>query len=264
MMQSEHTQKLERIQQLLMPDTGRSEYVYTEGTERPYTSQPCTEHIVSENNIWAGKIFSVKTLDVELPDHTHGYREIVKHHGGAAVVALRAREDTYGAATHNDGATDGISKDLLDATAFGSDVFNEFLYELCLVRQYRVALGRPTLELPAGKLEDGEAPEVCAARELQEETGLCAERLVHLASCVGSPGFSNEKTEVFFAEGLSEGSISLDEGEVLSSLWLPLDEVLAAIDEGLIQDAKTIVGVLTATRLLENGQNSEYPKTDNR
>lgn len=171
------------------------------------------ERIVKRTRQWSGKIFTVDTLDVELHDGTHGYREIVNHHGGAAVVAVQ----------------DG---------------------RICLVRQYRVALGRMTLELPAGKLEEDESGQKCAARELAEETGLCAETFELLGVSEGSPGFTNEHTEIFLARGLSQGGTHPDEGEFVNTVWMDVDEVLAKIRAGEIRDAKTIVGLLLARDLL--------------
>ena len=120
------------------------------------------------------------------------------------------------------------------------------------MRQYRVVLGRVTLEIPAGKLEAGEQGESCAARELAEETGLRAEKLVHLATVLGSPGFTDEHTEVFLAQGLSQGTSRPDEGVVVRVVWIPLDEVMHAISAGLIQDGKTVAGVLAARALLSD------------
>ena len=141
------------------------------------------EKPVDDRLRWRGKIFEARTLDVELPDGSSGYREIVRHHGGAGVVAL------------DDGG------------------------RVCLVRQYRVAIGRMTLEIPAGKLEPGEVGASCAARELVEETGLIAGRLEPLVCVLGSPGFTDEHTEVFLARDLDQGDASPDEDELVECVW---------------------------------------------
>ena len=167
------------------------------------------ERIVGSDFTWKGRIFSVEQLTVELSDGSHSGRDLVWHHGGAGVVAVR----------------DG---------------------RVCLVRQYRVALGRMTLEIPAGKVDPDEPRDVCAARELTEETGLLAERVELLVESYGAPGFTNEHTSVYFAHGLSQGEASPDEGEFLNVLWLPVDDVLEAIRAGLIDDAKTVMGLLAA------------------
>ena len=176
------------------------------------------EKIFDDRLRWRGEIFEARTLDVELSDGTTGYREIVRHHGGAGVVAL-----------DDDG-------------------------RICLVRQYRVALGRMTLEIPAGKFEAGETGVSCAARELSEETGLLADRLEPLVRVLGSPGFTDEHTEVFLARDLRQGDASPDEGELVSSIWVPLESVVEAALQGLIQDGKTVSGVLAANALLASGR----------
>jgi ADP-ribose pyrophosphatase len=112
------------------------------------------EETIDDEVQWKGRIFSADVLKVKLPDGSYATREIAWHHGGCGVAAFR----------------DG---------------------KLCLVRQYRVALGQMTLEIPAGKLEMGEEPVTCAARELTEETGLVADELVPLAVSAGSIGFTN-------------------------------------------------------------------------
>ena len=167
------------------------------------------ERVVGETRVWDGKIFRVRTLDVALPDGTTGYREVVWHNGGAGVCAVR----------------DG---------------------RMCLVRQYRVAMGRMSLEIPAGKLDAGEDPAHCAARELAEETGLVAQRLEFVARAAGSIGFTNEATSVFLAHGLSAGTARPDSGEFVDVVWLPVRDVVAAARAGLIQDGKTIIGALAA------------------
>lgn len=168
------------------------------------------ERVMDCETEWKGVIFEVQKLKVATPDGGDGRRDILLHHGGAGVCAVR----------------DG---------------------KICLVRQYRVALGRMTLEIPAGKLDPGEgSAAACAARELREETGLAADALEFVASSLGAPGFSNEKTRVFRAWGLHRGEACPDEGEFVSVVWLPVSDMLQGIREGLIQDAKTIVAVYDA------------------
>lgn len=174
------------------------------------------ERVVRTDREWQGKIFEVEHLLVELPDATRGWREIVRHNGGAGVCAVR----------------DG---------------------KICLVRQYRVALGRTSLEIPAGKLDPGEDPAVCAARELTEETGLVAERLELLANTAGAPGFNNEKTRIFVAHGLRQGEARPDDGELVDVVWLPVEDVVEAIRAGLIEDAKTVVSALAAAAGIARG-----------
>ena len=173
---------------------------------------PCDdleERVLAEHPRWEGSIFRVAQLDVEQPDGTPGVRDIVWHHGGAGVCAIR----------------DG---------------------RMCLVRQWRVALGRMTLEIPAGKIDEGEDPAVCAARELEEETGLTAERLEFVASSAGAPGFTNERTRVFMAHGLSAHPAHPDSDEFVDVLWVPIADVVKAVRLGAIKDAKTIIAAYAA------------------
>ena len=172
------------------------------------------ERVLAEHPIWSGRIFSAVQLDVEQPDGTPGVRDIVWHHGGAGGAAVR----------------DG---------------------KICLVRQWRVAFGRMTLEIPAGKLDEGEDPAVCAARELAEETGLVAEHLEFVAAAAGSIGFTNEKTRVFLAHGLSTHPAHPDPDEFVDVCWIPVEDVIKAAHLGVIQDAKTIIGAYAARELGE-------------
>ena len=165
------------------------------------------ETVVATHPQWQGRIFGVQTLDVELPDGSLGYREVVRHHGGAGVAAVR----------------DG---------------------RMCLVRQYRVAVDAMTLEIPAGKLEEGEDPAACAARELLEETGLVAESLEFVARAAGSIGFTDESTHIYLAHGLSKHESSPDEGEFVDVAWLPVGDVVDAARAGLVVDGKTILAAL--------------------
>ena len=167
------------------------------------------ERVTREERPWAGRIFSVELDEVELADGSRDSRELVRHHGGAGVVAAR----------------DG---------------------RVCLVRQWRVALGRMTLEIPAGKVDPGEDRVACAARELAEETGLLAERLEPLVESYGSPGFTDEHTSVYLARGLSQGEAHPDDGELVRVVWVDLGAALEAIRLGLLDDAKTVMGILAA------------------
>ena len=117
---------------------------------------------------------------------------------------------------------------------------------VALVRQYRHPAVRYLLEAPAGTLADRERPEAGAARELEEELGLVAERLEKLSEFFVSPGFLEEKMCVYLATGLTEGKQLLDEDEILEVVRLPIAEALEMITSGEIQDAKTIIGLMLA------------------
>ena len=117
---------------------------------------------------------------------------------------------------------------------------------VALVRQYRYPAGRFTLELPAGRIEAGERPEVCAARELEEELGVVADRLEPLSEFYTTPGFCSERLWVFLATGLRETAVNHDVDEIIEVVRLPLARALAMIASGEIDDAKTIIGLLLA------------------
>ena len=163
---------------------------------------------VSEDKIFSGLIFDVNRMQVKLPNGHDAARDIVRHPGAVAIVAL---------------TDDG---------------------RICLVRQFRAPLGRVTLEIPAGKLDLGEDPLECAKRELNEETGLVAERIAFLTSLATTPGFTDERIHLYMATGLSFGPAHPDEDEFLNVDLVPLDELIDAVLDGRIEDTKTICGAL--------------------
>ena len=167
------------------------------------------EVVVGKHVSWKGQIFETGQLDVTTPDGKPGLRDLVWHHGGAGVLALR----------------DG---------------------RMCLVRQWRVALNRLTLEIPAGKIDPDEDPALCAARELAEETGLVAERLDHIADSAGAPGFTNEMTRIFWAHGLSQSPAHPDSDEFVDVCWIAPADIVEGARVGVIQDAKTIIAAYAA------------------
>ena len=156
-----------------------------------------------------GKIISLQVEEVELPNGNIAKREIVKHPGAVAVIALT--EDN----------------------------------KIVMVEQYRKALEKTIVEIPAGKLEPGEDPETCAKRELEEETGYECREMKKLISFYTSPGFADELIHLFLAEGLSKkvDAASPDEDEFLNLLELTLEETEALINEQKIHDAKTAYAV---------------------
>ena len=115
---------------------------------------------------------------------------------------------------------------------------------ICLIRNFRPAVGHELFELPAGTLEPGEAPLATATRELQEETGYTATRVEPLCEFWMSPGILNELMHVFVARGLRRGQASLDEGEIVAPHPVTRDEALAMIADGRIQDAKSVATLL--------------------
>ena len=172
------------------------------------------EKTLSRERLFSGKIINVERWEVELPNGKLAQREVVLHPGAAAVVAI----DEQG--------------------------------NVALVEQYRCALGALKLEIPAGKLDAGEEPMLCAARELQEETGYIAENLEFLTAMDSAPGFCSEQVSIYLARGLRRGEMHLDEDEFLMVSFVPMEQVLQQIMSGSLNDAKSVCGILMAARIL--------------
>ncbi|WP_085523474.1 NUDIX hydrolase [Tuberibacillus sp. Marseille-P3662] len=166
-----------------------------------------TEKTIQSKDIYQGKVINLQVDDVELPDGGTSKRELVKHPGAVAVIAV---------------TKDG---------------------RLVLVRQYRKALEKTIYEIPAGKLEPGEAPEVTARRELAEETGFQCDQLEPLVSFYTSPGFADELVHVFYTDTLTDGEQQLDDDEFLDQHEVTVDEALQMIAAQTIHDAKTVYAV---------------------
>jgi ADP-ribose pyrophosphatase len=120
---------------------------------------------------------------------------------------------------------------------------------VCLIRNYRVAVGRTLVELPAGTLEAGEDPAVTAGRELVEETGYRAATIEKLREFTISPGILNERMHLFLARGLKEGRTALEPGEQIETLEVTWQEAMRMVFDNTIEDAKTLVGLLYYDRL---------------
>lgn len=112
-----------------------------------------------------------------------------------------------------------------------------------MVRQFRYALGRETLEIPAGKVDKGETPIECARRELLEETSYEPDELNAVYTYAPAIGYSNEIIHIFSAQGLEKTGNVIDEDEISSVEVLRLDEVFGLIEKGLILDSKTLIGL---------------------
>lgn len=175
-------------------------------------TQPAPE-VLSSEEVYAGRIVSLRVETVREGEKTYR-REVVRHSGGACAVAC-----------------------FDDRT-------------VVLVRQYRHPARSSVLELPAGKLEAGESPEVCARRELEEEVGVIAGRFEPLSNFYTTPGFCSERLWVFLATELRETAHRHEEDELIEIVRLPLARALSMITNGEIEDAKTIIGLLLAAQRL--------------
>lgn len=168
------------------------------------------EKTIKTKEIYDGKIISVQVDDVKLPDGKVGKREIVKHPGAVAIIAI----------TDDD--------------------------KIIFVHQYRKPLEKSILEIPAGRLEEGEKPERTAVRELEEETGYTTDKLTFVTSFYTSPGFANEIIYIYMTTSLKKLTevVSGDEDEFIEIKKLTLDEAVQYVKENKIQDAKTNYAVL--------------------
>jgi ADP-ribose pyrophosphatase len=164
----------------------------------------------------ARTVYDGKLIDVTLERWGDHEREIVEHPGAVAIVAIDR---------------DGM---------------------LTLVRQRREAVRTELLELPAGTLEEGEAPLVCAQRELQEETGLTGGTWLDVTAFYTTPGFCREQMHLFFAEGLDRGEANPESDEELEVVRWAGDEIAAKVGE--IEDGKTLAGLLLYLHRSEVGE----------
>jgi ADP-ribose pyrophosphatase len=172
------------------------------------------EKKISGETKFIGHIFRVELDSIELPDGKPAFREVVRHPGACCVVPLT-----------DDGCV------------------------IC-VRQFRYPFYTETLEIPAGKLDKGDAehPSGCARRELKEETGASADELVFLGEYWPSPAILDEKIYMYLARGLRFGNTDFDDGEFISVDRIPLDRLTEMIMNGEIKDGKTQAAILK-TRL---------------
>ncbi|MFH1151327.1 MAG: NUDIX hydrolase [Actinomycetota bacterium] len=177
--------------------------------------------VLSSEQAFSGRVIKVFTEQVRLPDGRTASWERVVHPGAVGMVPL-----------------------LEDGTVL-------------MLRQYRHAVRGVLLEIPAGKLDRGETPLECAVRELAEEVGRKADRMVELAEFYNSPGYSDERFYLYLATGLSEAHAHAEDDEFLLSAPLHIGDAADLIASGVIRDAKSIIG-LTMTRLFLAGEARQF------
>ena len=172
------------------------------------------ETIITSDDIYNGRVVHLLLHRVRLPDGSESNREVVKHPGAVAIVALDDQRNVL------------------------------------LVRQFRLPAGQVLYEIPAGTLEDNEDPEACAIRELQEETGYKPAKIENLGGFYTAPGYTTEFIHLFLANNLTESHLELDADEFIEAERAPFAEALAMIERGEIVDGKTILGLLRVARHL--------------
>ncbi len=169
--------------------------------------------LLASTHLYSGRIVNLDLDSVGFPDGSVGQLEILRHPGASAVVPF------------------------LDSPRDGDP-------RILLIRQFRHAADGFIWEVPAGRLDAGETPEACAGRELEEETGMRAQRLERLTTIYTTPGFTDERIHLFLAEGLEPGAQRREADEFMELHTLRWSEVLRMMQGGEIVDGKTLVSLL--------------------
>ncbi|GAB3791581.1 NUDIX hydrolase [Virgibacillus kimchii] len=168
------------------------------------------EKTIKSEKIYDGKIIEVQVDEVQLPDGNTSTRELVKHPGAVAVIPITEEN------------------------------------KIVLIEQYRKPLEKSIIEIPAGKVENWENPELTAIRELEEETGYTTSELSFVASFYTSPGFADELMHIFITDDLipMEKPAEKDDDEFMEVIEVTLDEAKQLVEEERIHDAKTNYAIL--------------------
>ena len=169
--------------------------------------------LVSSKRIHTGRVINLDVDTVQFPDGSTGQLEMIRHPGAAAVLPF---------------ASDPRGKDPT----------------VLLIKQFRHATNGPLIEIPAGRLDPGEEPQVCAHRELLEEVGVRAGRLERLTTIWTTPGFTDERIHLFWAADLTAGQHAREADEFIEVITKPLSEALTLVRDGGISDAKTVLCLL--------------------
>ncbi len=172
---------------------------------------------ISTRRVYEGGVVSLDVDEVEEPGGVRATREVVRHRGSVATLAV-----------HDDG-------------------------RVVLIRQYRYPVDQPVWELPAGRVDPGESALAGARRELEEETGLRAARVEPMGVFYTTPGFCDEVMHLFRATGLTQGPPRPEPDERIEVRSLSLDEARAMIGSGAIREGKTLVALLLERELRETG-----------
>lgn len=172
------------------------------------------EKTILRNQIYKGRVLEYVVDTVDMDGHT-STREMVFHPGGVGVLAIDGSGDAY------------------------------------LVRQFRKPYEDVILEIPAGKIDPNEAPELCGKRELSEETGLVASELVSLGKFYPSVGYTNEVIHLYLATKFEFGNPNPDEDEFVDVVKFPFPKLCDMVMSGEIKDGKTIAAVLKA-KIMQN------------
>jgi len=179
------------------------------------------ESWIHSEYVYKGNVVSVRVGEVRLEDGRTSRREVIEHCGGAAVVPVR--EDK----------------------------------SVIMVRQFRVAIGKEVLELPGGRLEPDELPELCARRVLEEETGYRAASLIPVARFYSSPGFTDERIYIYLGFDLNKVTQNLEWDESVRLVALPLGEIRRKLANNEFEDANAIIGLSRLFTYLQDQDNND-------
>ena len=168
---------------------------------------------LGSKRIYTGRVINLDIDRVRFPDDSTGELELIRHPGAAGVLPFLSDPE-------------------------GPDP------TILLIQQYRYAADGPLYEIPAGRLDKGEDPAACARRELLEEVGVTAGRLERLTTIWTTPGFTDERIHLFWAADLSSGKHAREPDEFIEVVPTPVSKALTLIRDGVISDAKTVVGIL--------------------
>lgn len=177
-----------------------------------------TEKQLKAEYVFKGKIFNARVDEALMPDGRTAVREVVEHNGGVMVAPLDSDGNLY------------------------------------FVDQFRYPYFEVVTELPAGKLEKGEDPYEAGIRELKEETGMTAEKIISLGKLYPSPGYCGEIIHLYLATGLTYGEQDPDDDEFLEVKKIPISKAVEMVMNGELPDSKTQVGILKIARLLDEGK----------
>ena len=173
------------------------------------------EKKISSKQIFKGKLLDVRKDTISLPNNKEASREWIKHPGAACCIPILQNK------------------------------------KIIMVKQYRYAIKRISIELPAGKIDKGEAPENCALRELEEETGYRTQKLTFLTNMYPAIGFSNEKMWIYLAQDLVKTNSKPDIDEFVEVISVNKKTAMNMIKDGSINDSKTIIGILWLDKYLK-------------
>lgn len=171
--------------------------------------------LLKSDVLMKGRAFAIRRDTLKTPDGRETKFEIIEHGGSVVLIPVDEK---------------------------GNILF---------VRQYRHASGQDLLELPAGTLDENEQPDVCAAREIREETGMAAGKLVKLGDFYLAPGYSTEFMHVYLATDLSYNPLEADSDEFLSVESIPIAEAIRKAERGEVPDAKSLAALFLARSHLE-------------